>query len=61
MNKYWVKYRYRGKNWSTEDGWNVISDFITTGEDQEFSDLEAWWNEESKGDFPHELLEVVKL
>lgn len=57
MSKYWVKYR-----WSANDYWNEpVSDFITTGENEDFVDLEAWWIEESSGNLPHELLEVVKL
>jgi len=58
MSKYWVKYR-----WGVENrGWQEpVSDFVTTGDGTDFPDLEAWWFEESMGDCPHELLEVVKL
>lgn len=58
MSKYWVKFRWA----DLESCWQEpISCFVTTGEGEEFLDLEAWWNEESNGDFLHELLEVVKL
>lgn len=58
MSKYWVKYRWciAGRGWQ-----EPVSCFITTGDEQDFPDLESWWIEESSEDLPHELLEVVKL
>ena len=58
MSKYWVRYRWlvAGKGYQ-----EPVSCFVTTGEGTDFPDLESWWDEESKGDLPHELLEVVKL
>lgn len=58
MSKYWVKFRWADKY----DCWQEpVSCFVTTGEGEDFTDLEAWWCFESRGDLPHELLEVVKL
>jgi len=59
--KYWVQYHYQSKNWTTPDGWNVVSDFVTVGSGHEFLDLEQWWLGESSGNLQHELLQVVKL
>ncbi len=63
IKNYWVQYRYRPLNWSTEDGWEVLSEFVTIDKafiQSEFSSLEAWWDNESKS-CVHELLQVVKL
>lgn len=61
VNKYWVKYRYKSYSGSSPDGWNMVSCFVTVGEDCEFDDLEWWWLEESSDNLLHELLQVVKL
>lgn len=60
-NKYWVQYRYENVNAGIgENRWYTISDFVTTGEMEEFEDLESWWIKESVG-CEHEILQVVKL
>ncbi|WNO47320.1 hypothetical protein [Vibrio phage vB_VibM_10AMN] len=58
MSKYWIKFRWADKHACWQE---PVSCFVTTGEGEDFTDLEAWWRFESRGCLTHELLEVVKL